>query len=156
MDFEMTLEDPKTFTRPITFRADKTLVADTEIMETICENEDTALHLKGVGGYRLTPEALAKYAGTYQVGPGRDAVITVDGPALILKLGSQQAQAFTMVPESETMFVATGFGERAEFDRDSGGAITGFTFTTGTGLGTGDRPASVQKAVRKGVAPGTR
>src|SRR5579864_2674063 len=41
MDFEMTLEDPKTFTRPITFRADKTLVADTEIMETVCENSDT-------------------------------------------------------------------------------------------------------------------
>ena len=154
MDFEMTLEDPKTFARAITFRADKTLVADTEIMETICENRDTALHLKGVGGYRLTPEALAKYAGTYQFGPGRDAVITVDGPTLILKLGSQRAQTFTMVPESETRFVATGFGERAEFDRDSNDAITGFTFTTGTGLGTGERPASVQKAVRKGAAPG--
>ena len=42
MDFQMTLEDPKAFTRPITLRADKTLVADTEILETICENEDTA------------------------------------------------------------------------------------------------------------------
>ena len=123
-------------------------------METICENRDTALHMKGVGGYRLTPEALAKYAGTYQFGPGQDAVITVDGPTLILKLGGQRAQTFTMLPESETRFVATGFGERAEFDRDSNDAITGFTFITGTGLGTGERPASVQKAVRKGAAPG--
>lgn len=156
MDFEMTLADPKTFTRPITFRADKTLVADTEIMETICENRDTPLHLKGVGGYRLTPESLASYAGTYEFGPGREAVIMVDGPTLSLKLGGQRAQTFTMVPESETMFVATGFGERAEFYRDSHGAVTGFTFTTGTGLGTGERPASVQKAVRKGAAPGPR
>ena len=122
-------------------------------METICENRDTALHMKGVGGYRLTPEALAKYAGTYQFGPGQDAVITVDGPTLILKLGGQRAQTFTMLPESETRFVATGFGERAEFDRDARGAITGLTFTTGTGLGTGERPASAQKAVRQGVRP---
>jgi hypothetical protein len=56
-------------------------------------------------------------------------MITVDGPTLLLKLGSQRVQAFTMVPESETMFVATGFGERAEFDRDPAGAIIGFTFT---------------------------
>ena len=83
-------------------------------------------------------------------------MVTVDGPTLILKLGSRQAQAFTMVPESETRFVATGFGERAEFDRDATGAITGFTFTTGTGLGTGERPASVQKAVRKEPAPAAR
>jgi hypothetical protein len=156
MEFQMTLEDSKTFARPITFRADKTLVADTEIMETVCENRDTALHLKGVGGYRIPPEALIKYAGIYQFEPGRDAVITVDGPTLILKLGSQRAQTFTMVPESETRFVATGFGERAEFDRDSSGAITGFTFTTGTGLGTGERPVSTQKALRKGAAPRVR
>jgi len=156
MDFEMTLDDPKTFTRSITFRADKTLAADTEIMETICENRDTALHMKGVGGYRLTPEALAKYAGAYEFAPGREAVFTVDGPTLILKLGGQRAQTFTMLPESETTFVATGFGERARFDMDSSGAITGFTFITGTGSGLGDRPASMQKAVRTGAAPGAR
>lgn len=151
MDFVMTLEDPKTFTRPITFRADKTLVADTEIMETICENADTPEHLKGLGAFRLTPEALAKYAGNYQFAAGRKALITVDGPTLLLKLGGQRTQTFTMLPESETMFVAAGFGERAEFDKDPSGAITGFTFITGTGLGTGDRPASVQKAVRTGA-----
>jgi hypothetical protein len=153
MDFQMTLEDPKAFTRPITFRADKTLVADTEILETICENSDTPQHLKGVGLFRVSPEVLAKYAGTYQFGSGREAVITVDGPTLILKLGGQATQTFTLAAESEMMFVSTGFGERVEFVKDPGGAITGFTFTTGTGLGTGNRPASVQKAVRKGAAP---
>jgi len=44
----------------------------------------------------------------------------------------------------------------AEFAKDAGGAIAGFTFTTGTGLGTGNRPVSVQKAVRMGAAPGAR
>jgi hypothetical protein len=154
MDFQMTLEDPKTFTRPITFRADKTLVADTEILETICENKDTPQHLKGVGAFRLPPETLAKYAGTYQLGSGREAVITVDGPTLILKLSGPPAQTFTLAAESETMFVSAGFGERAEFARNAGGVITGFTFTTGTGLGTGNRPAGVQKGVRKDPSPG--
>ena len=83
-------------------------------------------------------------------------MFTVDGPTLILKLGGQRAQTFTMLPESETTFVATGFGERARFDMDSSGAITGFTFITGTGSGLGDRPASMQKAVRTGAAPGAR
>src|SRR5713101_1695223 len=73
MDFEMTLEDPKTFTKPITFKADKMLVADTDILETICEYEKPATHLQGTGAFRLTPEALAKYAGTYEFAPGREA-----------------------------------------------------------------------------------
>ena len=156
MDFEMTLEDPNAFSRPITFRADKILVADTEILETICENKDTPQHMKGVGGFRLTPDVPTRYAGAYQFDSGREAVITVDGPTLILKLSGQPTQTFTLAAESETVFVSTGFGERAEFAKDAGDAITGFTFTTGTGLGTGNRPASVQKAIRKGAAPGAR
>src|SRR5437879_4850153 len=79
MDFEMTLEDPKAFTKPITFKADKTLVADTELLETICEYEQHATHLVGGNRFRLTPETLAKYAGPYEFAPGREAVITLDG-----------------------------------------------------------------------------
>jgi hypothetical protein len=53
-----------------------------------------------------------------------------------------RAQTFTMLPESKMKFVATGSGERAEFDKNFNGAITGFTFTTGTGLGTGEQPTA--------------
>src|ERR1700693_4588071 len=77
MDFEMTLDDPKTFTRPFTLKAVKTLSPDTELLETICENERIAPHLVGGNGFRLTPEALAKYTGTYEVAPGREAMVTV-------------------------------------------------------------------------------
>src|SRR5712691_908165 len=148
MDCDMTLEDPKAFTKSISFKADKTLVADTEILETICEYEQFAHHLQGVNGFRLTPETLAKYAGTYDIGPGREAVLTVDGASLILRL-SPSGQVETLVAESETTFVAAGFGERVEFVKGSSGAITGFTLTTGSGLGLGNRPPSEQKAVRK-------
>jgi uncharacterized protein DUF3471 len=149
MDFQMTLEDPKTFTKPITFKADKTLVADTDILETICEYEKPATHLQGTGGFRLTSAALTKYAGTYEFKPGRDEVVTVDGETLALHL-SETGDIHTLVAQSETTFISTGFGERVEFAKDSSGAITGFTLTTGSGLGLGTREPSVQKAVRKG------
>jgi len=148
MDVEMTLEDPKTFTRLITFKADKTLEPDTDILERICEYEKPAEHLLGTGSFRLTPEALAKYAGTYEFGPGREAVIAVDGQTLALHLSA--ADAHTLVAQSETTFISTGFGERVEFAKDSSGAITGLTYTTGSGLGLGTREPSVQKALRKG------
>jgi hypothetical protein len=148
MDVEMTLEDPKTFARPITFKADKTLEPDTDILERICEYEKPAEHLAGTSSFRLTPEALAKYAGTYEFGPGREAVVAVGGQTLALHLSA--ADTHTLVAQSETTFISTGFGERVEFAKESGGAITGFTLTTGSGLGLGTREPSVQKALRKG------
>jgi hypothetical protein len=149
MDFEMTLEDPKAFTKPITFKADKTLVADTELLETICEYEQFAHHLSGSNGFRLAAEALAKYAGTYEIAPGREAIVTVDGESLVLKL-SATGEVEPLVAQSETTFVSTLFGARVEFVKDSSGTVTGFTMRTGTGLGLGERAPSEQKAVRKG------
>ena len=148
MDVEMTLEDPKTFARPITFKANKTLEPDTDILERICEYEKPAEHLLGTGSFRLTPEALAKYAGTYEFAPGRQAVVAIDGQTLALHLGADDAH--TLVAQSDTTFISTGFGERVEFAKDASGAITGLTYTTGSGLGLGTREPSVQKALRKG------
>ena len=146
MDFEMTLEDPKTFTKPITLKAAKTLVADTELLETICENEGIAPHLVGGNGFRLAPEALAKYAGTYEVTPGHEAVVTVDGESLILHL-SPSGDVQNLAAQSETTFVGRGngtellTGDQFEFVKDSGGAVTGLNLHTRRGE---------QKAVRKG------
>src|SRR5579863_381372 len=39
MDLEMTIDDPKTFTRPFSFHIDKTLVPDTDLLESVCEND---------------------------------------------------------------------------------------------------------------------
>jgi len=149
MDFEMTLEDPKAFTKPIAFKADKTLVADTELLETICEYEQHAQHLVGGNRFRLTPETLAKYAGTYEFAPGREAVVTVDGELLVLHL-SASGEVEPLAAQSETTFVAALFGDQVEFVKDSSGAVTSFTLRTGTGSGLGDRALSEQRAVRKG------
>jgi Domain of unknown function (DUF3471) len=129
IDFEMTVDDPKTFTRPITFKAVKTLAADTELLETICENERIAPHLVGGSGLRLSTETLSKYAGTYEIAAGREAVVSVDGESLVLQLkpsGDKQ----TLAPQSETTFVGRGngaellTGDQFEFVKDSSGAIT--------------------------------
>jgi len=148
IDFEMTLEDPKTFTRPISFKADKTLVADTELLETICEYAEHARHLVGSTGFRLTPESLARYAGTYEVAPGREAVITVDGELLVLRLGAT-GEVEPLAAQSETVFTAALFGDQVQFVKDASDAITGFTLITGTGTGLGNRPVSEQKFIRK-------
>src|SRR5213594_986666 len=152
MDFEMTLEDPKAFTRPITFKADKTLEVDTELLETICEYSQHTQHLVGGKRFRLSPETLAKYAGTYEFAPGRQGVVTVDGELLVLRL-SATGDVEPLAAQSETSFIAALFGDQVEFVKDSSGAITGLTLRTGTGTGLGNRPLSEQKAVRKRGAP---
>jgi len=153
MDFEMTLADSKTFTRPITLKANKTLAADTELLETICENNDQiAQHLVGGNGFRVAPETLAKYAGTYQVAPGREAVITVDGESLALRL-NPSGDIQNLAAQSETTFVGRGngievlTGDQLEFVKDSSGAVTGLILHGRRGE---------QKAVRKTAALGAR
>jgi hypothetical protein len=152
MDFEMTLDDPKTFTRPITVKAAKTLVADTELLETICENEGIAPHLVGGNGFRLAPEVLAKYAGTYEIKPGREAVVTVDGESLVLHL-SASGDTQNLAAQSEATFVGRGngtelmTGDQFEFVKDASGAVTGLNLHARNGE---------QKAVRKGAAPTAR
>ena len=148
MDFEMTIEDPKAFTRPITFKADKELVVDTELLETICEYGQHAQHLVGGKRFRIAPETLAKYAGTYEFSPGRQGVVTVDGELLVLHL-SASGEILPLAAQSETSFMAALFGEQVEFVKDSNGAVTGFILRTGTGSGLGDRQLTEQKAVRK-------
>ena len=146
MDFEMTLEDPKTFTRPITVKANKTLAADMELMETICENNDQIVsHLSGGNGFRLPAAALTRYAGTYEVAAGHEARISVDGESLVLHL-TPSGDIQTLAPQSETLFVGRGngtevlTGDQIEFARDSSGAVTALTLHARNGE---------QKATRK-------
>src|ERR1700683_2900983 len=72
LELEVTFDDPKTFAKPFTLRMEKTLTPDTEIIEDVCENERDSSHLES--GVKVAPEVLAKYAGTYQFGPGRQVV----------------------------------------------------------------------------------
>lgn len=128
LQLEMTFEDPKTFAKPFTLRMDKTLTADTEIMEDVCENERDSAKL--TGGAMLSPETLAMYAGTYAL-PGRNVVVKVSGDQLIVQ-DSANARDQLFVARSETKFLSSVSQVSVEFFKDAKGSVAYF-MRTGAG-----------------------
>jgi hypothetical protein len=139
MDLEMTIDDPKAFTRPFTLRIAKTLEPDTDLLESICENDRSVPHMLGGSGARLSPEVLSRYAGTYEYAPGSPAVITFEGDLLFLQEGANPLK-LPLTPSSETLFVSRTNGDPIEFRKDAQGTITEFIYH-----GSGND----RKAVRK-------
>jgi len=144
LELEVTFDDPKTFAKPFTLRMDKTLTADTEIIEDVCENERDSSHLES--GVKVAPEILAKYAGTYQFGTGRQVVVKAVGYQLSIEDSANPLDQL-FVARSETVFLSSVSQAVVEFFRDSQGAVTHFV-RTGTG--------KEEKAVRKGDPPAAR
>jgi hypothetical protein len=136
MDLEMTIDDPKTFTRPFSFRMDKTLMPDTDLLESVCENDTSVPHMLGGIGAKLTPEILSRYAGTYEYAPGRQAVITFEGDLLFLQEDANPLK-LPLAPNSETVFISRTEGNWIEFSKDA----AEFTYHTGD---------NARKAIRKG------
>jgi len=122
MDFQMTIDDPKVFTKPFTIKMERLLAPDTEILEDVCENERDAPHMSGGNQFRLTPEALAKYVGVYEFAPGREAVVTLAGDLLYVQ-GVNQPR-LPLVPQSETIFVSTATPDGFQFVKDAQGTVT--------------------------------
>jgi len=139
MDLEMTIDDPKTFTRPFSFRMDKTLMPDTDLFESVCENDRSVPHMLGGTGTKLAPEILSRYAGGYEFAPGSPAVITYEGDLLFLQEGANPLK-LPLAPNSETVFISRTEGNVIEFTRNAQGAVTGFIKRTGV---------AEQRAVRK-------
>jgi hypothetical protein len=136
MDLEMIIDDPKAFTRPFSFRMDKTLAPDTDLLESVCENDRSVPHmLGGTEITRLAPETLAKFTGTYEYAPGRPARISFDGDLLFLQEGANPLK-LPLVPKSGTVFISRTNGDWIEFSADA----RQFTYHGG---------ADERKAVRK-------
>jgi hypothetical protein len=138
LQLEVTFDDPKTFARPFTLHMDKTLAPDTEIIEDVCENERDSSHLES--GVKLAPAILAKYAGTYQFGSGREVVVKALGSQVSIEDSANPLDQL-FVARSETVFLSSVSQAVVEFFRDPQGAVTYFV-RTGTGKD--------EKAVRKG------
>jgi hypothetical protein len=48
MEVQMTIDDPKTYTKPFTIKLNQRLLADSDLLESFCaENEKDATHLRG-------------------------------------------------------------------------------------------------------------
>jgi len=141
MDFEITIDDPKVFTKPFTVKTERMLAPDTEILEDVCENERDGRHLSGDTGIRLSPALLATYAGVYELAPGREAVVTATGDLLFVK-GLNEPKLPLLV-QSESKFMSTATTNGFEFVKDAQGSVTHMMVHGAAGD---------QKAVRKGAA----
>jgi hypothetical protein len=124
----ITLTDPKTFNKAITFASNLKLVADTELLEYVCaETPPARYNLTGnAADVRVAPEILAKYVGEYDfadANPFNFHVLTIsrDGAQLIVDFDGKGH--IPMVPISDTMFSPRLLGTY-EFVSDEHGAVT--------------------------------
>jgi hypothetical protein len=139
MDLKITIDDPKTFTQPFSLTIPKTLVPDTDLLESVCEHDTSVPHMVGANPPRFAPEVLARYTGVYEYAPGREARITAEGDLLFLQQGANPLK-LPLAPDSESVFISRTNGDRIEFIKDAKGAIAAFIYHDGGGN---------RKAVRK-------
>jgi hypothetical protein len=138
LELDVTFDDPKTFAKPFTLHMDKTLTPDTQLLEDVCENERDSSHL--VSGVKVAPAVLAKYAGNYQIGAGREIAVKAAGEQLSIEDSAKPLDRL-FVARSETVFLSSVSQDTVEFFKDSAGAVTHFVRTSG---------GKDEKAVRKG------
>ena len=138
MDYEITIDDPRVFTKPFTIKCERLLAPDTDLLEDVCENERDRPHMSGDTGIRLSPTLLATYAGVYEVAPGGEVTIIVAGDLLYVQ-GLNEPKVPLLV-QSETQFMSTATPTGFEFVKDAQGRVA-YMVVRGA---TGD-----QKAVRK-------
>jgi hypothetical protein len=122
MDFEITIDDPKVFTRPFTIKKERLLAPDTDLLEDVCENERDLALMSGDPGVRPSPELLATYAGVYELARGREFVVSVTGDMLFVR-GLNEPK-LPLLAQSETQFMSTATPTGFEFVRDAEGKVT--------------------------------
>jgi hypothetical protein len=126
MQFQITYNDPKTLARPLSISLTVNYAADTEMLETICDNERDASHLVGKAGTGrpISPAVLSKYAGTYQFRQGPPVVEGFFGRTQTFAVvdGQLWMNAVPLIPLSDTVFESTA--APIEFFMDAHGRVT--------------------------------
>jgi hypothetical protein len=131
LEIAVTFEDPGAYSKAWTVPIRAQLAADTELLETVCnENgDDGQEHWVGKlsdaekSKINVAPEILAKYAGFYKgpyIGGLRTVEVTLSGGTLFVALNGGPKQP--IFPQSETSFTGTGLTYR--FIRDNQGMAT--------------------------------
>ncbi|HEY4365514.1 MAG TPA: hypothetical protein VGN17_31425 [Bryobacteraceae bacterium] len=128
MRLEVTFDDPKTFTRAWSIGMDVFLVPDTELLETVCnENEKDAVHLVGklsdeVKGEIAVPrETAAKYVGTYEIKQPRMNVGISEASNGKLMMDVNGKGAVELIATSQTTFLNEAMGAHVDFFPDAQG-----------------------------------
>ena len=122
MDFEMTIDDPAVFTKPFTIKTERLLAPDTDLLEDVCENEKDQRHFSRAAGVSVSPAVLAGYAGAYELAPGRDALVVVEGDLLYVR-GLAEPK-LPLLAQSDTQFLSTATPTGFEFVKDGQGRVT--------------------------------
>jgi hypothetical protein len=123
IDLQVTLEDPKAYTRPWTLSIELDLIPEEELIEYVCENERDAQHMVGTIGeeFRVPAEVLATYVGYYESARFPDGlVISLEGSRLMINPG--RAGNIPLIAHSANSFTMEGTG--VEFVKDATGAVT--------------------------------
>jgi hypothetical protein len=137
---EITFEDRKAYSRPWTIRLEAGYAADTELLESVCnENEKSIQHFvvtdedrKKSRGVKVPIEVLSNYVGTYE---GRDPnrenrlvpfTVTLSGDQLMVT--PSDGGGFVLAAETDTKFSASG--TPVVFKVDGAGVATEFTVHT--------------------------
>ena len=120
IDLKVTLDDPKAYTRSWTLPIELDLIPEGELIEYVCENERDAQHMVGKSGeeFRVPPEILAQYAGTYETARF-PTVVSLEGRRLMFDPGG--AGKIPLVAHGENSFTMEGTG--VEFVKDASGAV---------------------------------
>jgi hypothetical protein len=133
IELTQTFEDPKVFSRPVTFDVKVDFVPDTEMLEYVC-NENERDHARLVGkasddkknAVKVAREVLARYVGAYEFRTPEDpnqvviVNVTLVGDEVMLDVGGKDPQP--MIPLSDTLFSTSG--GRLEFVPDDKGQVT--------------------------------
>ena len=122
IDLQVTLDDPKAYTRSWTLPIELDLIPEGELIEYVCENERDARHMVGKSGeeYRVPAEVLAKYVGTYDTTQFPEGiVISLEGSRIMINPGG--AGKIPLVAHAENSFTMEGTG--VEFAKDANGVV---------------------------------
>ncbi|HEY1309067.1 MAG TPA: hypothetical protein VGF24_36245 [Vicinamibacterales bacterium] len=122
LDFDITIDDPKVFTKPFTIKTQRTLQPDTELLEDVCENERSRAHFQVETSFALSPKVAATYAGVYELAPGRQVIVTAVDDLLFVR-GLNEPK-LPLIPTSETKFMSTATPAGFEFVKDAQGKVT--------------------------------
>ncbi len=129
LQYEVTYNDPRAYTKPWSFKSDMQLAADTEMLEAICEksSEEWAGTLSDASstGVKVAPEVLARYVGVYRgiySGKERTYEVSLSNGALIATIlgddvegglgaaGLDDGAPRPLMALSDTVFEGLGLG----------------------------------------------
>jgi hypothetical protein len=139
MDIHITFNDPKAYTRPWTITLHAELMADTELLEDVCNENDKSSRQhflitdddkrKGQAEFVVPADILSAYAGPYDMKMAEksipSSVVLENGRLYVVPPGGGK---LPLVAESETKFSA--LGAPVIFRTDASGAVTGFVIHT--------------------------